>query len=152
MVSMSSQHSYSHLPLDAQRARQNVRVVELDFHLYSGELSVYPLGKIDSGTTCTNMAACLQIIKRWSDADPCHTPVVVWIEPKDDWGEGGDTISIADLLSVDRLITKTFGRDRVITPADATGTAPNLKKAIAMHRIEPQGYDVSGWPTLAQAR
>jgi len=59
-----------------------VREIELDLHFNESHFEVYHIGVIDDLSSCKCLSDCLASMKRWSDANPDHTPVVVSLEPK----------------------------------------------------------------------
>ena len=77
-------HRYTHLPLDQQLGQQGVRAFELDIHVGT-DFPVFhiPLG-IDDVSTCPTLAACLEGVRTWSEQNPGHHLVVVWVEIKDE--------------------------------------------------------------------
>lgn len=140
-IVLHGSHAYSHAPLNEQLDVQGVRAFELDIHRDSAgstDLSVYHLAFIDAKTTCSAFTDCLSTVKAWSDNNPCHVPILIWIEPKDDAGG----VSIGDLQIVDDAILSVFGPAQLITPDDVRGSRANLREAI----------DLDGWPTLGQSR
>jgi len=134
-------HGYSHVPLDEQLEVQGVRAFELDIHkndATSDELSVYHIAVIDAQTTCNAFTDCLATIKAWSDANPCHVPISIWIEPKD--SAGG--FPLGDLSKVDTAVNSVFPPSQLLTPDDVRGSHATLRDALT----------TDGWPTLAAAR
>ena len=81
-------HRYSHAPLDAQLRDQGVRQLELDLH-YREDVGfeIFHLPGIDEVSTCVRFVDCLQEISDWSQEQPGHLPVMIWLEPKDDMDE-----------------------------------------------------------------
>ena len=77
---------YFHSPLDVQLQSEGVRSFELDIHppdTAPGPLQVYHLPAIDQNSNCGNFQECLTVLRKWSDAHPCHHALMVIIEPKD---------------------------------------------------------------------
>lgn len=136
-------HAYTQPPLDAQ-ADLGVRAFELDVHLGDdGEFKVLHLPAIDEETTCGTLAGCLGVLRTWSDAHPCHTPFVVWLEPKDDIDEAveGYQALTGHLGELDAAITAVWPRERLITPDDVRGELTTVPAGVAL-----------GWPLLADTR
>lgn len=132
-------HEYSHLPLDEQLGELGVRQFELDVH-YDGDgfFTVFHLPVIDADTTCSTFVECLQTVRGWSDANPYHSPIFIWIEPKDDLDPQPIRGHYDEL---DAEIRSVFP-DRLITPDMVQGDHPTLRDAA-----------VSGdWPTLGEVR
>ena len=53
-----------------------VREIELDLHFNESHFEVYHIGVIDDLSSCKCLSDCLASMKRWSDANPDHTPVI----------------------------------------------------------------------------
>ena len=71
---LDSSHAYTQPTLDAQ-ADVGVRAFELDVHLGDdGAFQVFHLPGIDPESSCPTFAGCLEVLRTWSDAHPCHTP------------------------------------------------------------------------------
>jgi hypothetical protein len=110
-------------------------------------MKVLHIQDIDYRSTCPTLVACLSQLKTWSDATPGHLPVVINIELKDDplpEPFDGTTLTPFDatqLAAVDAEIRSVLG-DRLITPDDVRGDAPDLRTAIT----------TDGWPTVADSR
>lgn len=133
-------YAYTHEPLDIQLAEQGVRQFELDVHLIEGEgLLVYHLPLIDDSSTCRLFVDCLTTVKEWSDANPMHHPLLMYIEPK-------DTIDPIKLpghhLEIEEAILSVWPRDRILTPDAVRGAYDTLPEAIT----------TDGWPTLGETR
>jgi len=135
-------HAYSHPTLDAQ-ADLGVRAFELDVHLRDDDTwGVFHLPGIDPLSTCPDFTECLAVLRAWSDDHACHTPITVWIEPKDEL----DAI-ITGLVPIgprvaelDAAIASVWPDELVISPGDL-GEGPL-----------PDAIRDRGWPTLAEAR
>lgn len=130
-------------PLDVQLESQGVRQFELDVHYVSEEkrFSVFHVPGADDASTCPWFKDCLAAMKKWSDANRGHHPVIVLIEPKDEIDSVSDRIA-GHYEELDAEILAVLGRDRVITPDDVQGDAPTLREAIV----------TKGWPTLGESR
>lgn len=132
---------YTHDPLDVQLGAQGVRGLELDTHYDDGAMNVYHVPTVDDQTVCGTLAACLTIIKTWSDAHPLHQPLFIQIEPKESsLNQTVDFAAYADAL--DTTVLSVWPRERIITPADVQGSASTLSAAVT----------TTGWPTLGSAR
>ncbi len=139
-------HAYSHAPLEVQLADQGVRQFELDIHLHDSlGFQVFHLPVIDEETTCLQLTDCLGALKAWSDANPWHLPLMVWMEPKD---EDLDSATEHYISFVDRhdeledAIVSVIPRGRILTPDGLRGDASTLPQALAE----------GGWPTLGELR
>jgi len=145
-VPVSNEHRYTHAPLGVQLEDQGVRQFELDIHYRLGEgFQVFHLPLVDAETVCLQLTDCLQEIEDWSDANPDHMPIMIWIEPKDedmDW-------AIPSLLPLDghfgdleQAILSVLPEAKIITPDEIRGAHDTLPDAIA----------ADGWPPLRQLR
>ncbi len=140
LIPFDASHEYTHEPLDVQLGEQGVRAFELDVHEGVGGFEVYHIAVIDSQSTCDAFTECLDVIKGWSDANPEHLPVAVWIEIKDQ--TGGLPIDADDLDLIDEDIRSVFPEEQLLTPDDIQGEAASVRAAL----------EESGWPTLAELR
>lgn len=134
-------HEYSHAPLDEQLEVQGVRQFELDVHKSPGDgsfLEVYHINLVDPDTSCARFTGCLNLVKAWSDANPTHLPIFIWIEVKDETG-GGD---IDDYTIVDDEIRSVFDEAQLLTPDDVQADFASPRERI----------DNEGWPTLGEVR
>ena len=116
--------SYTHRPLDEQLEEQGVRQFELDLYYYGFEtpshFEVFHLPSADDETTCRMFVDCLRRLADWSDAHPAHHPIVILLEPKDDFGRrpalaelsgpGHEEDHHARIGDSSRKIAKTFPR------------------------------------------
>lgn len=133
--------NYTHQPLDVQLNAQGVRAFELDLHHIAANkpIVVEHIEGIDDVSSCPNLGACLQILKTWSDAHPCHHALVVLLEPKDEL----ETSAITEHLpQVETEILAVWPRSRLVTPDDVRGSAADVKT----------GVNQQGWPTMSATR
>ena len=137
--------AYTMQPLSVQIGELGVRQIELDVH-YHATLGwqVFHLPGVDDGTTCQQLADCLAEVKAWSDEHPCHLPITVWIEPKDDIDAATDDyLPLSGRFDeLDATLATVWPASRVLSPDDLRGDAATLPEALADH----------GWPTLAESR
>ncbi len=173
----AAQRTYRHAPIGTQVDAQDVRQVELDIFvddeggLYASpslrrqaglpELvaSVPEMAEpgtkvlheqdVDYRSVCPTLVACLSEIEEWSEANPSHVPVTIFLQFKD-----GPLIFPVDDQAVpekwlpenmDRLeaeILSVFDRDDLITPDDVRGEHATLDEAVT----------TAGWPTLGETR
>merc|ERR1712085_225662 len=110
---------------------------ELDVYDYKylrddveGDWFVYHIPVIDTGTTCDMLSDCLKEFKAWSDANPLHEPVTVWIDLKT---ELRDTDLMDQRLALSGL--------DFFTPNDLLGEHRSLREAVS-----------HGWPTESDLR
>jgi hypothetical protein len=137
---LDDSHRYSHPALTAQ-AEQGVRAFELDVHLSdAGDLEVFHLPAIDDETTCPTLAGCLAELRAWSDAHPCHTPLMIWIEPKDDADDlfPGYQPLTGHIAQIDAAVAAAW--PRLFTPDQLRGDHATLPDALG------------DWPPLSALR
>ena len=133
--------AYTHEPLAVQLDQQGVRAFEFDLHHKGTDqpIAVFHLPLLDEGSRCVTLKDCLTQLRAWSDGHPCHHPLVVTLETKDDLEDS----AVADHL--DQFEAEVLGvwpRARLVTPDDLRGDLPDLHAAVLQQR----------WPTLAQSR
>lgn len=134
-----NEHRYTHVPLDEQLGAQGVRGFELDLHLDgAGRLVVFHIPVIDQQTTCETFVECLEDIKGWSDANPLHHPLFVWMELKDDL----DVNKITDYDQLDAEIRSVFPPERLLEPDEVQGSFDSLRQALTEE----------GWPLIDTVR
>jgi calcium-dependent phosphoinositide phospholipase C len=166
---------YSHGPLRRQLARQGIRQIELDVFadpeggLYANRAGLRVIGEdplgppalqrpgmkvlhvqdLDFESTCLTLKQCLRQLRRWSDDNPRHVPIVVQIEPKDDvlpdLGLGfvePIPFRAPEFDDLDAEIRSILGPRKLITPDDVRGKRDSLEDAVLQ----------DGWPTLGEAR
>jgi len=138
-------HRFTHEPLDVQLREQGVRQFELDLYFHVDEgFQVFHIPLVDQETTCRRFTECMNRIREWSDANPWHMPVLVWLEPKDD-----AEIFFPNLLPVrehygelEDEILSVWPRERILTPDEVRGN----------HETLPEAIVEKGWPTLGELR
>lgn len=132
-------HAYTHAPLGTQLADQGVRAFELDLHLHVEDgWHVFHLPNVDAETTCLRLADCLGELRAWSEANPWHLPLMVWVEPKDE--DLDVAVPEYELFGdrheeMDAAFEAGLGRDRIFTPDDLRGDHPDLPTALAAESI-----------------
>lgn len=138
-------HEYSQRPLTEQLDLQGVRQFELDLHLRKdGAIEVFHIPALDEETTCRQFTDCLQELKDWSNANPLHTPIVIWMELKDDVDAATVDYQSFDgeIDRVEEHILSVLPRFRVLTPDEVRGSYASVSEAI----------EAEGWPTLGALR
>jgi len=161
---------YQHRPL-VEQLDSGIRTFELDIWADpAGGLFAHPLGArlfglfdppgmtepgfkvlhiqdIDFRSSCPSLAVCLATMRAWSDAHPDHLPIVINLELKDDpLPAPFDATQVvpfdgSQLDAVDAELRDAVG-DRLITPDDVRGSAPDLRTAVT----------TTGWPSVADSR
>ena len=169
-----AQLAYGHRPL-TQQLDSGIRSFELDVWAdptggrFSDPLAVKVLAQpsptgtdepgfkvlhiqeIDYLSTCPTLVGCLQEMVAWSDAHPDHLPITVNLELKSDpLPSPFDVTPIqpfdaATLDALDADLRTTLG-DRLITPDEVRGSAPDLRSAVT----DPAAG--GGWPSVEDSR
>ncbi|MDP7003069.1 MAG: Ca2+-dependent phosphoinositide-specific phospholipase C [Candidatus Thalassarchaeaceae archaeon] len=146
LVSPTREYMYTHEPLDLQASQLGVRQFEIDVWWDVREgLRVYH-NQYDSGTTCPTFENCLSTLLSWSEDNPGHHPLFIWIEPKD-WPEQAadvtTTLELSGLLDdIEQEIAEFWPRNKTIAPDDVRGQRDTLREAV----LE------DGWPMLEASR
>lgn len=165
-----AQLNYGHRPL-TQQLNSGLRTFELDIFAdptggrfarpLAAELlgEPYPPGVQDPGmkvlhiqeidylSTCPTLVGCLTELRTWSDANPEHLPIILNIELKEDALPAPFDVTpiqpfdAVQLDALDAEIRSVVG-DRLITPDDVRGSAPDLRTAVT----------TVGWPSVADSR
>jgi glycerophosphoryl diester phosphodiesterase len=137
---------YTHESLDVQLSEQGVRQFELDLHLrQDGGFEVFHIPLLDEETTCRKLVDCLGVVKDWSDQNPLHMPIMIWLEPKDEDADFLDDTLVPIFGHYDELeaeILSVWPKERILTPDDVRKDYATLPEAIA----------AEGWPTLGALR
>jgi hypothetical protein len=108
---------------------------------------VFHIVDLDWRTECSTLQLCLGAIRAWSDANPGHLPVIINLEMEQNALPSpipGTQVLPYDSSTFDALdaeLRAALG-DRIMTPDDVRGSAPDLRTAIT----------TTGWPTLAASR
>lgn len=107
---------------------------------------VFHMIDFDFRTSCLTLEICLQELKKWSDANPSHTPIFITLEPKDEdakfFGTESEKFTTTLYDALDNVIKKQLGNDKLITPDSVRGKYSTLEEAVLHHN----------WPTLKDAR
>jgi len=127
---------YTHASLSDQLSLQGVRQFEFDVQLCSGpELCVFHIRFMDSFSTCPTLKECLTELKHWSDFNPHHHALFVFLEPKN--------LSLGlDFVRLENEITAVWPRHRILLPDEIQTGFSSLRQAIRS----------KGWPTVADSR
>lgn len=135
--------SYTQSPIAYQLAEEGVRQLDLDVYFdldVPGAFQVLHAPLADAGSNCPLLTDCLQEIKRWSDANPAHHPLVIFVEPKDQLNNPDFAEEV--FQSLEATITAVLPMERFITPDQVQGDLPSL----------PQAIRSRGWPLLGEVR
>lgn len=108
---------------------------------------VFHMQDLDVNSHCPTFKMALEQLKKWSDANPGHSPVFITMNAKDEISRRPEfakpepfTPAVYDRL--DREIIDYLGRGKLITPDDIRGKEKTLEAAVLR----------GGWPSTAQAR
>lgn len=110
-------------------------------------IKVLHIQDLDYRSTCPTLVACLTEMRTFSEANPQHLPIIVNVELKEDpLPSPFDVTPIVpfdapQMDTLDAEIRSVLG-DRLITPDDVRGDAPDLRTAVS----------TTGWPTVAESR
>ena len=104
-------------------------------------LKVFHVQDIDFRSHHLLFKDALLALKKWSEANPGHTPIIITINTKD--GEVPQTrkplpFTPEALQSIDKEIRDIFEENQLITPDDVRGDSETLEKAVL----------TKGWPLL----
>lgn len=112
-------------------------------------LKVFHVADLDFRSQCPTFRDCLSILRRWSDATPGHSPVIVLLEPKVQDLHRALSGAVREapfdaraFAEVDGTIAAVIGRERVFAPDDLRGELPTLEAAALDRR----------WPALSAVR
>ncbi len=136
-------HLYTHAPLSEQLGAQGVRQLELDIHRNrDGSFEVFHLPVVDAETVCQKLSDCIDELRGWSEANPAHFPVMVWVEPKDelDFVEPYEPLLPEHFDDLDAALRAGLGA-RLFEPDELRGEYQTLPEAVS-----------AGWPSLAEMR
>ena len=129
---------YTHAPLEDQLAR-GMRSFEIDLGLPAelrGDITVAHIPRIDEGTHCPTLAACLAVFSQWSNSHPRHVPLTILVELK------GQELNAAQADFLDAAIRQAVPADKLLEPDEVRGNAKTLREAVT----------TAGWPTLDEVR
>ncbi|MCG9792563.1 phosphatidylinositol-specific phospholipase C1-like protein [Flavobacterium algicola] len=101
---------------------------------------------IDFRTAYYTFDDCLLDLKKWSDANPGHTPIFITLEPKDgsknQFGTEPEAFTSSLFDQVDQVIKTKLGTDKIVTPDMVRGKFGTLEQAVLN----------DNWPSLANAK
>ena len=69
---------------------------------------------------------CLERINKWSDTNPRHEIVTIFIDKKENWSDDNETRKPNDL---DNLLLSIFGEEKIFRPSKLLNSNNNLKEA-----------------------
>jgi hypothetical protein len=180
-VSSPEDYYYSHAELPIQLEHQSVRSFELDLHSdengglyyppvawklsnltnattpFNGDvlkkpgIKVFHVTDFDPDAVCHTFIDCLKSLKKWSDANKHHVPILIDLELKTDApacqlggvcpGEATNW-TLPRLLNVDAEILSVFPKNQLIRPDDVRKGSLTLEQTVLQQ----------GWPKLDDVR
>jgi hypothetical protein len=108
---------------------------------------VFHIPDLDFRSHCLTFKQGLQELKQWSDQHPDHSPVFITMNAKDESVPNTEftvpeKFTSVTFDSLDNVIRRVLGRDKLITPDDIRGKYTTLESAVL----------AKGWPTLKEAQ
>ncbi|NIJ54504.1 phosphatidylinositol-specific phospholipase C1-like protein [Dyadobacter arcticus] len=91
---------------------------------------------------------CLEDLRKWSDANPDHSPIFVTLEVKGPLAQGSGVaaavqgVSAKNFDELDKILMDNLGKDHIITPDMVRGKHENLESAVLQN----------DWPTLKNSK
>ncbi len=115
---------YEHASLAAQ-LDLGMRVLEIDV-FYDPQSATFPVGHvqlIDMNSHCSPLRACLEQVRRWSDAHPSHIPIWIMFNAKDQPIPRLPEPTPFDARAFDSMdaVLESHWGDRMIRAADISG-------------------------------
>lgn len=89
-----------------------------------------PLQKGNQNCCGGSLGDCLKRIHAWSDKNPQHDVITIFIDKKENWSDPNETRKPID---IDNLIVTIFSKDAIFSPSNLIGDKANLKEASAFN-------------------
>lgn len=135
-------------PVLTSQLNSGYRNFELDIHIRPGGIMNYHKQMWDQDTVCYCFSECLKEMKRWSNDNSGHGPIVVIVEPKT-FAVDSDSylilndISLTDLLGAEQEILNIIASDHLITPDQIRiNSTTSLQDSV----------ETRGWPNVYDMR
>jgi len=108
---------------------------------------VFHVPDLDFRSSALTFVDALQQLKKWSDANPDHTPVFITLEAKDDSIKRKGFTQPEPFTSktfdeLDAVIIQNLGKEHILSPDDVRGKYKTLEEAVL----------AKNWPKLSQAK
>ena len=134
---------YGHAPLFEQ-LEGGVRSLAIDIYKEADKFRVLHIPEWDERSNCAYLKECLGEVIRWSDENPKHIPLIVFIEIKNLKEKKGGLVpmTFSDIDRLEDFIWMTVGEDRLLTPDAVRGNYSTLEAAILQ----------KGWPLVDDVR
>ena len=133
---------YGHAPLYDQ-LDSGVRSLAIDIYKGPRGFHVLHIPIIDANTNCETLPECLGEIKRWSEDNRRHIPLIVFLEIKNLKNPTDQFVPMTseDLDNLENLVWQLLG-DRLLTPDTIRADEETLETAILK----------TNWPSLESVR
>nr|WP_315422999.1 phosphatidylinositol-specific phospholipase C1-like protein [uncultured Pedobacter sp.] len=108
---------------------------------------VFHVPDLDFRSSALTFVIALQQLKKWSDANPNHTPVFITLEAKDDSIKRKgftqpEVFTSKTFDELDAVIIQNLGKEHILSPDDVRGKYKTLEEAVL----------AKNWPKLSQAK
>lgn len=108
---------------------------------------VFHVPDLDFRSSALTFVDALQQLKKWSDANPNHTPVFITLEAKDDSIKRKgftqpEVFTSKTFDELDAVIIQNLGKEHILSPDDVRGKYKTLEEAVL----------AKNWPKLSQAK
>lgn len=137
-------YQYAHNTLTEQ-LNNGIRGLELDIRYQFDQFYVYHQPVTDARTHNPIWKTTLEELLLWSSRNPGHTMVNIIIELKDDsllFNPSYKKLTDELLLNLDKSISYTMGRNKLVTPSFLINNYDNLEEMVANN----------GWPSFTRTR
>lgn len=134
---------YGYRPLTEQ-LNEGIRGLEIDLRYSGGKFLSLHVPLVDSRSNAPDFAVTLRQLRKWSEQNKNHFPVLILIELKNDWtvlDPGSEEITEISLNKLDHLIEENLG-SVLYKPSHLTGNQMSVRSAVA----------VKGWPLISELR
>ena len=102
---------------------------------------------IDFRSHYYTLEACLNDLKKWSDANSNHEPIFITLEAKDGsankFGTKPEQFTSATFNQLDSTLISILGKEKIITPDDVKGSYLTLEQAV-LNNNWPKVKDAKG--------
>ncbi|QXU40329.1 phosphatidylinositol-specific phospholipase C1-like protein [Pedobacter sp. D749] len=108
---------------------------------------VFHVPDLDFRSSALTFVDALQQLKKWSDANPNHTPVFITLEAKDDSIKRKgftqpEVFTSKTFDELDAVIIQNLGKEHILSPDEVRGKYKTLEEAVL----------AKNWPKLSQAK
>lgn len=127
------------------RWANNLTPYNLDGAMNEPGHKVLNIPNIDFRSSCLSLRVCLQSLKYWSDSHKGHSPVFIFIKPKDEpLADFPDPEKFTTEIyrQLDEMIVEIMGKEKIVVPDDIRGKHETLEGAVL----------TGNWPSVAKSR